>query len=79
MLRFFRKNVVVFFCQQIDKSVNVAQRRAQVVRHRIAEGLELLVGGGELRGALLYAPLERGVQPADLLLGPAPVGQPNIL
>lgn len=47
----------------------MAQRRAQVVRHRVGEGLELLVGGVQLRGAVEDALLELGVEALDLVLG----------
>src|SRR5262249_50895543 len=44
-----------------------AQRRAQVVRHREGEALELAIRELELRGALAHALFQLGVQAGDLL------------
>ncbi len=46
------------------EAVDRAQRRAQVVRHRVGEGLELLVGRAQLAGALEHALLELLVEAA---------------
>ena len=55
--------------KQIYEAQDLPQGRPQVVRHRIAERFELAIGGLELRRALDHAPLELGVEPADLGLG----------
>ena len=52
------------------EAADVAERRAQVVRHGVGEGLELLVGRVELGGASPDALLELGVEATDLLLRP---------
>src|SRR5450756_407875 len=57
------------FREQAREPADMAQRRAQVVRHRVGEGLELLVGGVQLRGAVEDALLELGVEALDLVLG----------
>ena len=54
---------------QAGKTIDSAQRCAQVVRHRITEGLQLLVGQLELGRAPLDAVLQAGVQVADLQVG----------
>ena len=50
---------------QAGKTIDSAQRGAQVVRHRITEGLQLLVGQLELGCALLHAVFQAGVEVAD--------------
>ena len=35
------------FLKEIHKAINVAERTAQIMRHRVAERLELLVGSFE--------------------------------
>ena len=47
----------------------MAQGRAEIVRHRVGEGLELAVHLLELAGALLHPLLEGGVELADLGVG----------
>ncbi len=59
--------------QGLAEPVDRAQRRPQVVRHRIAERLQLGVRGLQLGGALRDARLELGVQPQHLFLRPAPL------
>src|SRR5438045_5208445 len=54
--------------QRQTPSVYAAQRRPQIVRHRISEGLQLSVGGFEIERALVYALLEFGVNPKHLEL-----------
>jgi hypothetical protein len=46
------------FREQPRKPVDVAQGRAQVVGDRIGEGLEFLVGRGELGGVFANAPFQ---------------------
>src|SRR5207302_2574018 len=55
--------------QRLAEATNTAQRRAQVVRDRVGERLELSVGGGQLGGALHHPPLEVCVELPDLLVG----------
>src|SRR4051812_1515839 len=52
--------------QQAAEAFDHAQRSAKVVRDRIPERFELLVGGFELGGAFLYALLELLVEKPDL-------------
>ncbi len=59
--------------QRLAEAVDRAQRRAQVVRHRIAERLELGVGRLQLDGALLDARFQLGVEPQHFFLGAAPL------
>src|SRR6218665_2389319 len=59
--------------QQLGEADDVAQRSAQIVRDRIAERFQFLVGLLELGGALAHARLQSRVELADLLLGPAQV------
>ena len=61
--------VAVVLEQRLAEAVDAAQRRAQVVRDRVAERLQLLVGRFELGGALAHALLELRVEPPDFLLG----------
>src|SRR5438094_341192 len=42
--------IMIVFEQGLAEAVETAERRPQVVRHRIGKGLELLVGRLELRG-----------------------------
>jgi hypothetical protein len=49
-------------------AVHGAQRRTQVMRNRIGEGFEFLVGCFELGSAVAHAPLQLGVQPLQLVL-----------
>ena len=58
--------VAVVLEQRLAEAVDAAQRRAQVVGDRIAERLELLVGGLQLGRALDDPLLELGVEPPDL-------------
>ncbi len=51
-----------------------AQRRAQVVGHRVRERLELAVGGRELGGAILDALLELGVELTKRFFREHPLG-----
>src|SRR3989442_1223882 len=57
--------------QRLAEPVDRAQRRAQVVGHRIGERLELPVGHLQLRGALVHPVLELRVEAQDLALGAA--------
>ena len=52
-----------------------AQRRAQVVGDRIAEGFELVEGCAQLRGALGHPPFEFKVEALDGLFGKLAFGQ----
>ena len=66
--------VAVVLQQREAEAVERAQRRAQVVRHGVAEGLELGVGGLERVRALAHAALEAPVQRLELALGLAARG-----
>ena len=57
--------------QRLAEPVDRAQRRAQVVGHRIGEGLELPVGRLQLRGAVAHPVLELRVEAQDLPFGAA--------
>ncbi len=56
--------------QRGREAVDGTERRAQVVRDRVRERLELAIGRLELRGAFLHAALEVRVQAEDLLFRP---------
>src|SRR5580765_1653507 len=53
----------------------MAQGRAQVMRHRVAESFQLLVSRLKLAGALANAFFQFGVQTQDLLLDSLLFGQ----
>lgn len=53
----------------LGESAHRSQRRAQVVRHGVGEGVELLVCGGQLGGPTFDPVLEVGIEPANLLFG----------
>jgi hypothetical protein len=59
---------VLLQCHQAE-AVDAAQGRAQVVRDRIGEGLQLAVGGGEIGGPFLDAPVEFAVELFDFEAG----------
>src|SRR5262245_4975682 len=59
----------VFFEQQRAETIDSAKRRTQVVRHRVAERLQLLVHRFQLGGAPRNALLELGVEPPQFRLG----------
>ena len=61
------QRVGVAVVQQLDEAGDVAQRSAQVVGDRIAEGFQFLVGGLELPDIIL----QRLVQFADPVFSPA--------
>jgi hypothetical protein len=61
--------VHVILDQDTGEALNGAQRGTQVVRDRIGEGFEFLVGRLELGGAFEDAPFEISVQSADFFLG----------
>src|SRR3989441_12736599 len=52
--------------QELDKTVDVTQWSAEVVRYGVRECLELLVRRLELRGARVHAPLQVRVELPDL-------------
>ena len=54
--------------QQFHEAHDMAQWRSQIMGYGVAERLQFLVGGLQLRGALNDALLQFGVQVADLLL-----------
>ena len=58
----------VVFQQRQAPAVDPTQRRAKIVRHRIGEGFQLLVGGLELDGAVLNALFQLPVELPDFLL-----------
>src|SRR2546422_4622129 len=60
--------------ERLAEAVDGTQRRAQVVRHGVAERLELSVRILELRGSLLHALFQLRVQPEDFLLGAVMLG-----
>ena len=67
----------VILLENLHEAGDGAQRRAQVVRHRIAERLELAVGGAQFRGPRLDAQLEIDAALLDLLgHGVERVGEP---
>src|SRR5207253_4027012 len=53
--------------EDFEKALDMAQRRAQIVRNRVAERLEFLIGILQLRRAFLHAMLEFNVESPDLL------------
>ena len=55
--------------KRLAEAVHSAQRRAQVVRHRVGESLEFTIGCSEFDGAMLDAPLQGGVDFFQQLLG----------
>ena len=55
--------------EDLAEGVDRAQRRPQVVGDRVAERLELRVGGGERGGTSAHTLLQLGVEGTDLLLG----------
>jgi hypothetical protein len=57
---FFIQVCLVVVHQYAGKAADRAQRRAQIVRHRIAEAFELPVFVHQLRGTLCHAPLQIG-------------------
>ena len=67
-LRFWRQSGAKIFGQDFGKTANVPQRRAQIVRNRVGESLQLLIRGCQLRGTLLHPLFEFFVQLADLPL-----------
>ena len=64
------ENVRVVLLDHLRVAIHRAQRRAQVVRNRIAEGLELLVDRFELRGALAHPRFELFGMPLHALEEP---------
>src|SRR5580704_1926546 len=62
--------VAVLLEHALAQSVERQQRRPQVVRDRIAEGLELAVDRGQRGGSLLDERLEAGPISSQLLLRP---------
>ena len=50
--------IAIVFEQHLTEAVDAAQRRAQIMRHRVAECFELAVGSGQLGRALLHQLLE---------------------
>ena len=60
--------------QRLAEAVDRAQRRAQIVRHRIAEVFQIGIGRLELSGALDDALLQFGVELADFLFGTFALG-----
>jgi len=54
--------------------VDAAQRRAQIMRHRIAKRLQLPVACREIGGAVRHALFEAGVELEYFLLGPLALG-----
>ncbi len=60
--------------QEVGEAAHVPERRSQVVRDRVAERLELLVGGLQLGGPLLHPAVERDVELSQLGLCEHPVG-----
>ena len=60
----------VILLENLHEAGDRAQRRAQVVRHRIAERFELAVGGEQFRRPRLDAQLE-------IQRGPAPPSWPS--
>ena len=59
--------VAVILLEDLNEAGNGADRRAQVVRHRVAERFELAVGRAQFGGAHLDAMLELGAGVFDLL------------
>ena len=55
--------------QNLHKSFHVPQRRAKIVRHRIAERLQFLIGSLEFARSFRHALLKIGVQPPDFRFG----------
>ena len=51
--------------KHLGEALNVPQRSAEIVRHRVSKGLKLLIGRQELSVALF----EAGIELADLVLG----------
>src|SRR4051812_37215509 len=60
--------------EQLRKATDVAERRSEVVGDGVGEGLQLLVGFFELRGALPDSLLELLVEYANLFLGALALG-----
>ena len=56
--------------QELRESIDVAERRAQVVRDGIGERLQLLVGGLQLRRAVSNALFQLFVQAPEFFLDP---------
>src|ERR1035438_3768786 len=68
MLSFPRDLRRIFFHQYARKAVDGSQRRAEIVRNRIGEGFQFVVGGFQLSGAFLNAFLQLRVDRAHFLL-----------
>src|SRR5215204_780205 len=71
---FFVQLVFVVFQQYLAEAVDGPQGGAQVVRNRVAEGLQLVVEGLELGGAPPDASLQLFVEPAEIFLGALALG-----
>ena len=56
------EHVAVVLDEGLAERVDGAQRGAQIVRDRIREGGQLLIGGGEIGGALRHQAFEIGVR-----------------
>src|SRR5712671_878374 len=54
--------------QELNKTTEMAQRCAQVVRDGVAEGFQFLIGGGELSGAKVQVRVELDDLGFDLFL-----------
>ena len=67
MLFLFVKLSTVSFEQAVTESIDAPQRGAQIVRNRIGEGCQFLVGSRELGFAGGYPLFQFGVEPEELL------------
>ena len=74
---FSSSGVGVILLEDLHEAGDRAQRRAQVVRHRVAERLELAIGGAQFRGCVLDTLLELGARLGDPLRhGVEGIGEP---
>src|SRR5712692_4797149 len=66
---FVVQTIAIVLEQHLTETVHAAQGRTEIVGHRVTEGLQLLVGGFELGGALDDALLELFGELAEAILG----------
>ena len=67
VLAFRVEFVRVILEQRLAETIDVAQRRAQIVRDRIREGFKFFVGSLKLRGAIGHAVLEFFIETPNLV------------
>src|SRR5258708_3812609 len=68
----------MFLDQRPRKSIDMAQRRTEVMRNRIGEGFQFVVGSCKLCGTVRDATLQVFIQFLNLFLSPFALGQFNL-